>query len=71
MSEHRRGRTGCCVAEQLGIGIDPALHNRFDTPYITFRFLGIAVGLLVGTVARAGGDGSAGAARASPPPWPG
>ncbi|MFC8231869.1 hypothetical protein [Streptomyces sp. NPDC057284] len=50
---------GVAWSEQLGIGIDPALHNRLDTPYFTFRFLGMAVGLLVGTVAWAGGDGSA------------
>ncbi|WP_392839616.1 hypothetical protein [Streptomyces sp. LN500] len=50
---------GVASSEQLGIGIDPALHNRLDTHYYTFRFLGIAVGSLVGTVAWAGGGWSA------------
>ncbi|WP_406309346.1 MFS transporter [Streptomyces sp. NBC_00623] len=39
--------------------LDPALHNRLNTLYFTFRFLGIAVGSLVGTVAWAGGGWSA------------
>ncbi|MGW3921974.1 hypothetical protein [Streptomyces sp. NPDC005093] len=35
--------------------LDPALHNRLDTLYFTFRFLGNAAGSLAGAVAWAGG----------------
>ncbi|MGW3690889.1 MFS transporter [Streptomyces sp. NPDC005125] len=35
--------------------LDPALHNRLNMLYFTFRFLGIAVGSLVGTVVWVGG----------------
>jgi predicted MFS family arabinose efflux permease len=49
--------------------LDPAVHNRLNTLYFTFRFVGIAAGSLVGTLAWAGGGWAAvavtGAAAAS------
>lgn len=35
--------------------LDPALHNRLNTLYFTLRFLGIACGSLIGSLAWAGG----------------
>ncbi|MFD5062724.1 hypothetical protein [Streptomyces sp. NPDC058394] len=51
------GRQAACQTALFTL--DPALHNRLNTLYFTFRILGIAVGSLVGTVAWVGGGWSA------------
>ncbi|MFH8343805.1 MFS transporter [Streptomyces sp. NPDC018045] len=50
------GVWGSQAASQTALfGLDPAVHSRLNTLYFTLRFLGIAVGSLVGTVAWSGG----------------
>lgn len=46
---------GQAVSQTVLFTLDPRIHNRLNTLYFTFRFLGIALGSLVGSLAWAAG----------------
>lgn len=46
---------GQAVSQTVLFTLDPRIHSRLNTLYFTFRFLGIALGSLVGSLAWAGG----------------
>ncbi|MEK8174847.1 MFS transporter [Streptomyces sp. M19] len=46
---------GQAVCQTVLFTLDPATHNRLNTLYFTFRFLGIALGSLAGSLAWTGG----------------
>ncbi|MGW0686800.1 MFS transporter [Streptomyces sp. NPDC002754] len=46
---------GQAVCQTVLFALDPAVHSRINTVYFTLRFLGIALGSLLGTVAWAAG----------------
>ncbi|MFE2375319.1 MFS transporter [Streptomyces sp. NPDC059398] len=46
---------GQAVSQTVLFTLEPRIHSRLNTLYFTFRFLGIALGSLVGSLAWAGG----------------